>query len=262
MKSDELRSPGLRLTVLGSGDASGMPRPDCQDPACACARARIGAAPGRGNSAALIEAGGIRLAIDTGAGRQPCAALLLTHYHTDHAGRAGAFADPGAPLPCFGPDDGLSEPPAPMERFPAPSLPGLAFTPVRPFATVAIGPLRCTALPLNHPIPVHGWVIEHAGRRLAWLTDSYGIPARSLEWLAAHPCDLLALDTTFAPGVQRAPLKGHGDLPVSLAALAASGAARGLLIHVGHGCQTWLDRHPDALPDRVELGRDGLVIDL
>jgi phosphoribosyl 1,2-cyclic phosphate phosphodiesterase len=263
MVHDDFRSSPLRLTVLGSGDASGIPRPDCQDPACACARARLGAGPGRGQSAALVEVGGIRLAIDTGAGRQDCAALLLTHYHADHVGRAAEFADPGAPLPCFGPDDGLGEALwSAAESFPAPALAGLAFTPVLPFATVAIGPLRCTALPLNHPVPVHGWVIEHGGRRLAWLTDTYGIPARSLEWLAAHPCDLLALDTTFAPGVERAPVKGHGDLPVSLAALGASGAAQGLLIHVGHGCQTWLDLHPGALPARVGISRDGLVIDL
>jgi phosphoribosyl 1,2-cyclic phosphate phosphodiesterase len=253
----------LRLTVLGSGDASGMPRPDCRDPACACARARLGAGPRRGNSCALIEAGGVRLAIDTGAGRQACAALLLTHYHPDHAGRAPAFADPAAPLPCYGPEDGLGEPGPPRtETCPQPALPGLAFTPVRPFATFAIGPLRCTPLPLNHPIPVLGWAIEHGGRRLAWLTDTYGIPARSLEWLAAHPCDLLALDTTFAPGVARAPIKGHGDLPVSLAAIAASGAARALLIHVGHGCQTWLDLNPGNLPGNVAVGQDGLTCDL
>lgn len=253
----------MRLTVLGSGDASGMPREDCRDPACVCARARIGAGPMRGNSCALVEADGTRVAIDTGAGRQDCAALLLTHYHTDHAGLAATFANPAAPLPCYGPDDGLGEKPlTDSERFPAPRIDGLAFQAVRPFATIAIGPLRCTALPLNHPIPVHGWVIEHAGRRLAWLTDTYGIPAASLAWLTAHPCDLLALDTTFAPGVARAPLKGHSDLPVSLAAIAASGAARGLLIHIGHGCQSWLDLHPDAVPGNITIAHDQHIIDL
>lgn len=260
----------MRLTVLGSGDASGMPRADCSDPACACARARIGAQPMRGNTCALITADGISLAIDTGAGRQACSALLLTHYHADHADLAPTFADVRAPLPCYGPDDDrdgpdddLSEPTiASGKIFPAPRIAGLVFTPVRPFATIVFGSLRCTALPLNHPIPVHGWVIEHDGRRLAWLTDTYGIPAVSLEWLAAHPCDLLALDTTFAPGVERAPIKGHGDLPVSLAAIAASGAARGLLIHIGHGCQTWLDLHQDTLPTKVAIAYDGLTIDI
>lgn len=252
----------MRLTVLGSGDASGIPRADCSDAACACARARIGAGPMRGNSCALIEADGTRVAIDTGAGRQDCAALLLTHYHTDHAGLAPTFADPASPLPCYGPDDGLAQlPTLGTEVFPAPIMAGLAFTPVLPFATVIIGPLRCTALPLNHPLPVHGWVIEHAGRRLAWLTDTYGIPAASLAWLTAHPCDLLALDTTFAPGIERAPLKGHGDVPVSLGAIAASGAARGLLIHIGHGCQSWLDLHPDAVPGNVIIAHDHLTID-
>jgi phosphoribosyl 1,2-cyclic phosphate phosphodiesterase len=96
---------------------------------------------------------------------------------------------------------------------------------------------------------------------MAWLTDTYGIPARSLEWLAAHPCDLLCLDTTFAPGVARAPLKGHGDVPASLAAIAASGARRALLIHIGHGMQSWLDAG-GSLPEGVGIAQDGMITDV
>lgn len=242
----------MRLTVLGSGDASGIPRASC---ACAaCTRARDGSGPSRGNSCALVDADGVRLAIDTGCGRQDCAGLLLTHYHPDHAGRRDEFAG----IPAFGPGDGL-EPDAGgvagIDIFPRPD--GVAALPA--FATVRIGPFACTAIPLNHPIPVHGWVVECAGRRIAWLTDTYGIPARSLAWLATHPCDLLALDATFAPDTPRAPAKGHGDLRASLAAIAASGAARGLLIHVGHEHQCWLDANPGALPANVEVAHDGFV---
>jgi phosphoribosyl 1,2-cyclic phosphate phosphodiesterase len=243
----------MRLTVLGSGDASGMPRPDCHDPGCACVRARLGTGPARRNSCALVEAGGVRLAIDTGCGAQDCEALLLTHYHSDHAGHRGDFA-----APAWGPDDGLT-----LREL---GDPGQAYFPrpertmvIEPFASVRIGAAVCTALPLNHPIPVFGWVVEADGARIAWLTDSYGIPARSLAWLAEHPCDVLALDTTFAPGIARAPLKGHGDLPTSLAAILASQAKRGLLIHIGHGMQTWLEAHPGSLPAHIEVAHDGLV---
>ena len=245
----------MRLTILGSGDASGIPRADCADPACACVRARAGSGPSRGNSCALVEAGGTRIAIDTGAGGQGCDALLLTHYHADHAGRRDEFA-----ARAFGPDDGLS--------LDAVGTPGIDIFPkpagvkvVKPFASLRFGATVCTAVPLNHPIPVHGWVVEAEGRRLAWLTDTYGIPARTLEWLAAHPCDLLCLDTTFAPGVARAPLKGHGDIAASLAAIAALGAARVQLIHIGHGMQTWLDAG-GLLPAGVAVAHDGEVHDV
>jgi phosphoribosyl 1,2-cyclic phosphate phosphodiesterase len=245
----------MRLTILGSGDASGIPRADCADPDCACATARAGQGPSRGNSCALVEAGGRRIAIDTGAGGQACDALLLTHYHADHAGKREEFAAKG-----YGPDDGLSlaavGTPG-LDLFPKPA----GVTALQPFASLRIGSAVCTAVPLNHPIPVHGWVIEADGRRLAWLTDTYGLPARTLEWLAAHPCDLLCLDTTFAPGVVRAPLKGHGDVVASLAAIAVAGARRALLIHIGHGLQSWL-AGGGTLPAGVAAAHDGEVHDV
>lgn len=246
----------MRLTILGSGDASGLPRADCADPLCACARARDGSIPARSNTCALIETAATRIAIDTGRGPQTCDGLLLTHYHSDHAGHRAGFA-----CRAWGPDDGLAicaagEPG--IDIFPKPAR----TKQVDPFAVVCIGDAVCTALPLNHPIPVHGWAVEAGGRRIAWLTDTYGIPATTMAWLAGNRCDLIALDTTFAPGVERAPLKGHGDLPTSLAALAAISAGRGILIHIGHGLQTWLDANPGRLPSNVEVAHDGLCIAL
>lgn len=245
----------MRLTVLGSGDASGIPRADCSDPACACVRARGGDGSARANSCALVEAGKTRIAIDCGSGAQTCDGLLLTHYHSDHAGRIAEIL-----APAWGPDDGLA--------IDAAGTPGLDIFPkparvrrVEPFTSLRLGDATCVALPLNHPIPVYGWVVEYAGRRIAWLTDTYGIPARSLEWLAAHPCDALFLDTTFAPGVQRAPIKGHGDVATSVAALAVCGAQRCFLIHIGHGLQTWLDRG-GSLPETIGLAHDGMAIDV
>ena len=247
----------MRLTVLGSSDASGIPRADCRDPACACARAQAGRAPGRRNACALITHAGAQLAIDTGAGHQECQTLLLTHYHPDHAGHHEQFAG----IPTWGPADGVSAKPhgePGIDFFPRP--PGV--TVVEPLRTLACGPFQCTPLPLNHPIPVFGWVVEAARVRVAWLTDTYGIPSASLAWLVEHPCALIALDTTFVPGTTRAPLRGHGDLTASLAALAAAAPTQGLLIHIGHELQTWLDAECPVLPPGITVAHDGQVIEL
>ena len=238
----------MRLTVLGSGDHAGIPRLSCD--CAACERGREGGLT-RGNTAALIEADSLMLGIDTGCGRAPGTThLLLTHVHPDHAGRIQDFT--GLPVlygaGCLVEGEGL--PPCPPQPH---------WLSVPAFTTVSLGAVRVTPLPLDHTIPAVGWVVEQDGQRIAWCTDTYGLPAESVRWLRAHPCDLLAIDTTFAPGTARAVEKRHGTIDGSLEAIAASAARRGLLIHIGHELQCWLDDHPDALPDHVEVAHDRCV---
>lgn len=80
---------GLRLTLLGTGDAGGVPLYGCHCPACE--RARLDPQFMRRPSTALVESRGTRLLIDAGlvdlAERFPAGtltAILLTHYHPDH----------------------------------------------------------------------------------------------------------------------------------------------------------------------------------
>jgi phosphoribosyl 1,2-cyclic phosphate phosphodiesterase len=228
----------MRLTVLGSGDAHGIPRAGCACPACT-------GGVRRGNTCAVVASSAAQVAIDTGCGPRPdLAGLLLTHHHPDHSGRAGEFA--GVPL--WGPADPELRTPPDMVA-------------VAPFATVVVAGLACTAVPLVHPVPAVGWVLDDGARRLAWLTDTFGLPPASETWLAAHSCDLVAIDCTFPPGTTRAPIKQHGELALVLALLARLRPARALLIHIGHDLECWLADHPGTLPASVAVAHDGMVID-
>ncbi|GIW90551.1 MAG: cAMP phosphodiesterase class-II:metallo-beta-lactamase superfamily protein [Pirellulaceae bacterium] len=61
---------------------------------------------------------------------------------------------------------------------------------------VAIGELSVTAVPLSHPIPTYGLVLERDGRRAALLTDT-GPTHRIWEVLSSKPPHLLLIDVSF-----------------------------------------------------------------
>lgn len=245
----------MKLVMRGSGNTHGIPRQDCACPACDAARSGRGAC--RQATCALAVLGSWRLAIDGGlpglAALAPVA-VLLTHFHRDHiqglADERGTFA---APLPVHAPADPLRH-----DRLFAPGgrLQAVAAEPFRP---VAIGPFTATPVPLSHPVPTVGWIIDGGGRRIAWLCDTRGLPPATADFLAAAPPDLAVVDCSFAPGDPLAAAKQHGDLDEALAALAASGARQGLLAHLDHTLQAWIDAHGWRPPDGVALASDGLV---
>lgn len=245
----------MKLVVRGSGNTHGIPRQGCGCPACDAARSGRGAC--RQATCALAVLGSWRLAIDGGlpglAALAP-AAVLLTHFHPDHiAGLAAERAAFASSLPVHAPADAeragrLFDPPGRLLPIPA-----------EPFRPVAIGPFTATPIPLSHPVPTVGWVIDGGGRRLAWLCDTRGLPPDTASFLSAAPPDLAVVDSSFAPGDPLAALKQHGDLDDALAVLAASGARQGLLAHLDHTLQVWIDAQGWQPPDGVRLAHDGLV---
>jgi phosphoribosyl 1,2-cyclic phosphate phosphodiesterase len=250
----------VRLTFLGTGDAAQTPVHGCDCPVCA--RARQSAKHRRGPCSALLEIAGQRWLIDSGlpdlADRFPGGYLngiLQTHYHADHA--AGLLRlrwGLGPPLPIYGPADpqGFAD----IYKHAGP----LDFS--RPFAAFERRPLgktaSVTAIPLTHSCPCLGYVIESGPCRLAWLTDTAGLPPESKACLKESRLTLLALDATLPP--QETAPRNHNDLTRALEIVADLRPDKTLLTHIGHTLDLWLDEHPAQLPPSVACARDGLSV--
>lgn len=248
----------MRLTLLGTGNAGGMPLYGCE---CNnCVRARAERSLQRKPCSALLETPGGRFLIDAGltdlAERFPpgsLAALLLTHFHVDHVqglfhlrwGRA-----PALQVNCPNDSHGCAD----LYKHPG----FLAFQPRAQFESFSLCDLRVTCLPLIHSKPTLGYLLEQGGRRIAYLTDTEGLPPRSAELLSARSVDCMVIDCSFPPGGG----SGHNDLRQALQLHRRIAPQRTVLTHIGHDLDVWLTRPDNGLLPGVVAGHDGMVIDL
>ncbi|MHA6494597.1 phosphonate metabolism protein PhnP [Pseudomonas borbori] len=254
----------MRLTLLGTGDARQVPVYNCDCPACASARGSP--VRRRGPCCALIECGAQRWLIDSGltdlCERFPphrLSGILQTHYHADHAqGLLHLRWGQGLVIPVHGPDD----PEGFADLYKHPGI--LDFSrPFQPFERRELGELIVTALPLNHSRPTVGYLFEGQGlegkvRRIAYLTDTLGVPDASAEVLRQQPLDVLVLDCSTAP--QPIAPRNHNDLTRALEVVEHLQPRETVLTHIGHSFDAWLLEHPDALPAGVSLAFDGRVV--
>jgi phosphoribosyl 1,2-cyclic phosphate phosphodiesterase len=248
----------VRLSFLGTGAAGGVPLWGCDCPACK--RAAWVTDHRRAPCCALVEAGEgaqqERILIDAGlmdlAERFPAdsfSRILLTHYHPDHV--QGLFHlrwGVGEPLPIHGPPD--SEGCADLYKNPG----ILDFRRLRKFEPLDLGTLTVTPVPLIHSKPTLGFCIEANGARLAYLTDTVGLPPATREFLQGFRPDVLVLDCTHPP-MEAAP-RNHNDLNLALAICEDLAAPRTFLTHLSHDLDAWLMENDANLPEGVVIASD------
>ncbi|WP_370280980.1 phosphonate metabolism protein PhnP [Pontibacterium sp.] len=230
----------MQLTLLGTGDVRQVPVYGCECRACQNARQNL--ALRRKPCSALLESGDLRLLIDGGLTDlcerfQPgqLSGILLTHYHMDHI--QGLFHlrwGVNDHIPVYGPEDGgaagdLKKHPGILEFLP----PLTAFEPFSPQADLSITPI-----PMQHSKPTFGYLIEQDGKRIAYLTDTVGLPEASEEYLKQFDLDVVVIDTSVPPQPQ--PPRNHNDLNLSLAIFKALKPKKMILTHLGHEMDEWL----------------------
>ncbi|MGK4581008.1 MBL fold metallo-hydrolase [Kitasatospora sp. HPMI-4] len=166
-------------------------------------------------SSYLVEADGYRAVLDLGNGalgalQNYCGlyevdAVLLTHLHADHCidlcayWVARNYRVEGCPpaIPVYGPH-GTAERLA--RAYDMPEEPGMKE--VFDFHTLnsgsfRLGPLRVTAVPVNHPVEAYAFRIEHGGRSLVYSGDT-GESPELVE--LARGADLFLCEAAFTHG--------------------------------------------------------------
>ena len=250
----------MRLTLLGTGAAGGVPLYGCDCPACV--RAQVTRDYRRAPCCALVESDDRRLLIDAGlldlAERFPAGTLdglLLTHYHPDHV--QGLFHlrwGVGDPLDVYGPPDSVGC--ADLHK----NAGLLRFHRLTKFAPFQLGDLVITPVPLIHSKPTFGYCLEQRDQRVAYLTDTCGLPPTTRAFLASWQPQALVLDCTHPP--HEIPARNHNSLTEALAIGKELGGVNLVLTHIGHAFDAWLMQHPEALPVSVSLARDGATVRL
>ncbi|MBV0932864.1 phosphonate metabolism protein PhnP [Marinobacterium weihaiense] len=244
----------MQLTFLGTGDVRQVPVYGCHCRACTAARddARLRRRP----CSALLEAGGQRILLDGGLtdlaerfAPGDLNAILLTHYHIDHV--QGLFHlrwGVNDAIPVYGPDDrdgcaDLLKHPGILDFRP----------PLEPFEPFMLGEAQVTPLPLQHSKPTFGYLFEQDGKRIAYLTDTVGLPENTARLLEGLDELEMVIDCSQPPRPE--PPRNHNDLNLVLAIHQRLQPKTTWLTHIGHEMDQWLQDHE--LPDAVLIARDG-----
>ncbi len=265
--SREANKPALRpasnpmqIKFLGTGNAPGVPVRGCT---CdACIRANTITSYRREPCAALVEIGPAKILIDAGVmdlkkrfPEDTLAAILLTHFHPDHVQGLFSFRWGGREkIDTFCPVDaeGCSD------FYKNPGI--LNFKSLHPFDDFDIAGIRVTTVPLVHSRPTLGYCFEHPSGKLAYLTDTEGLPQKTAAFLCNWKPDLLVLDCSYPPSEQIP--RNHNDITMALKFFAEIKPKKMLLTHIGHQLDVWLNNHERELPHGLEIVRDNDVVTL
>lgn len=246
----------MKFRFVGTGDSGQVPCFGCDCPACL--RARVVSSHRRGPCCAEVRVDGRRYLLDAGrldlaesCERERPAAILLTHYHADHV--QGLFHlrwGKGEPIPVHGPKD----PQGCADLYRNPGV--LDFRPgLKPFKALPLEGLTVTPVPLNHSKPTLGYCLDDGGGRLAYLTDTLGLPTETERFLRDWAPDVVVLDATH-PASRAAP-RNHNNLTLALQVIERLRVPAAYLTHIGHALDAELIEGSRALPGNVRIARDG-----
>ena len=259
----------MRLTMLGSGTSSGVPRIGGYDGAgdwgdCDPAEPRNR----RRRASILIEHQETVILVDTGpdlreqllsAKVRYLDAVFLTHDHADHSHGIDdlrqVFHAMGEPVACYASAETWS---VLRKRFDY-VFEGTRFYPPTCTATVLDGPVRIgdvTVTPFvqNHGnIDSNGYRFDAAGRALSYSTDVKRLDAD------ATPA-LTGLDLWVVDALRRHPHPTHSHLSQTLEWIAKYQPKQAVLTHMDQSMDYAQLR--GELPETVIPGHDGLVIEL
>lgn len=247
----------MQLTLLGTGNAAEMPLYGCE---CAyCMTVLNDPTLRREPCSAMLDVDGKRYLIDAGLvnldQRFPAGTIngiFVTHFHPDHV--QGLFHlrwGINQRIPVYCPPD--SEGCADLYKHSG----ILDFQPQKKFQHFEVDGIQMTPLPLIHSKVTFGYLFEHQQTRIAYLTDTKGLPPKTQELLANKTLDLMVIDCTFVPGSEK---QGHNNLDDVFDIAKEVQPKTTVLTHIGHELDVWLNDNHTQLPENIHIGRDNKVL--
>lgn len=258
------------LILLGTGAGPGVPSFFCSCPGCREAwqkneysRTRSGAALKTGERTLLIDASPdlraqlVREKISVVDG------VFLTHWHYDHYAGLGELEyyvklERRERLPLY-------LPPSAVQQFNG-AFPNLAevysLIPWQFFNGYDFDGIALTPLPANHGVETAGLLVESGGSRVAYFTDTAGLPESSAEKVCG--VDLLICDATFY-GENWFP-ESHMSVDEAIELGKSVGAERTILTHLSihYSRAVTTEELEEELAEYPNVGvaRDGLRLEL
>ncbi|MDQ7993610.1 MAG: MBL fold metallo-hydrolase, partial [Propionicimonas sp.] len=203
----------MRVVLLGTGSADGLPNPWCECPTCLdqLPRGR------RGPTSVLVDD---RLLLDCGPEAPGQAARLghslagvgvvaIGHAHHDHLDPSFSLYRSWVtdrPLRVIGPAPAVAQ----LETWLEPGQTAVELVQVTAGDVVAAGDYRLTVLPANHHAFGEAvlYLVEDGSSRLLYATDTGRLSRAALAALAGTRLDAVLLEETFGPASD----KGEGHL--------------------------------------------------
>lgn len=185
-------------------------------------------------------------------------AILQTHYHADHAqGMLPLRWGKGPQIPVYGPNDvqGFAD------LYKNPGL--LTFQkPWQHGESRQISGLTITALQLLHSKPTMGYLIEYGAIKIAYLTDTVGLPAETVQYLERLWLDYLVIDCSYPPQLETP--RNHNDLNMVKEITQQLNCQQVVLTHIGHELELWLQapENQAELPNNYVVSYDNMTLRL
>nr|WP_194717428.1 phosphonate metabolism protein PhnP [Vibrio sp. S9_S30] len=243
------------MTLLGTGNAGHVPAYGCD--CAACERATDNPIFRRGKTSAFIEHNGKNLLLDANhpqlLERFPSGTidtLLLTHFHMDHVHSLFDLRwGEGNSIPVFTPPDKAGC----DDLYKHPGI--LNFQPLNAFTPFLWEGIAITPVPLTHSKPCFGYLFEWENKRLAYLTDTVGLPKSTREFLESKPIDLMLIDCNHPP-MPGSPPRNHNDILLAQSIQQQLSITEMGLIHISHELDGWAMQNPDAFSPSFFLAKD------
>lgn len=157
-------------------------------------------------------------------------------------------------LPVHGPPD--SEGCADLYKNPG----VLDFLRLSKFTPLELPGITVIPVPLIHSKPTLGFCIESGGARLAYLTDTVGLPPATLAFVKRFNPGVLVLDCTHPPASE--PPRNHNDLTMAVAIAEEVAAPCTRLTHISHALDAWMMAQDSPLPGGVAVARDNEIVEI